>query len=60
MLIASAQGRYRQVSTSVEERFRQFAAQSPHLFQLVPHKLLASYLGMHPTNFSKLYNAVRI
>lgn len=60
MLIASAQGRYRQVSTSAEERFRQFAAQSPHLFQLVPHKLLASYLGIHPTNFSKLYNAVRI
>lgn len=60
MLIAAAHGRYRQVSTSAEERFRQFAAQSPHLFQLVPHKLIASYLGIHPTNFSKLYNRVAI
>lgn len=60
MLIAAAHGRYRQVSTSVEERFSQFAAQSAHLFHLVPHKLIASYLGIHPTNFSKLYNKVRI
>lgn len=60
MLIAAAHGRYRQVSTSAEERFQQFAQQSAHLFQLVPHKLIASYLGIHPTNFSKLYNSVRI
>ncbi len=60
MLIATAHGRYRQVSTSAEERFRQFAAQSAHLFQLVPHKLIASYLGIHPTNLSKLYNRIRI
>lgn len=59
MLIAAAHGRYRQVSTSAEERFQQFAQQSAHLFQLVPHKLIASYLGMHPTNFSKLYNSIR-
>ncbi|MFZ1688129.1 MAG: Crp/Fnr family transcriptional regulator [Flavobacteriales bacterium] len=60
MLIAAAHGRYRQVSTTAEERFQQFAQQSAHLFQLVPHKLIASYLGMHPTNFSKLYNSIRI
>lgn len=60
MLIAAAHGRYRQVSTSAEERFQQFAQQSAHLFQLVPHKLIASYLGIHPTNFSKLYNSIRI
>ncbi|MEO8588156.1 MAG: cyclic nucleotide-binding domain-containing protein [Flavobacteriales bacterium] len=60
MLIAAAHGRYRQVSTIAEERFRQFAQQSAHLFQLVPHKLIASYLGIHPTNFSKLYNSIRI
>jgi len=60
MLIASAHGRYRQVSTGAEERFRQFAAQSAHLLHLVPHKLIASYLGIHPTNFSKLYNKVVI
>lgn len=60
MLIAVEHGRYRQISTNAEERFRQFAAQSAHLFQLVPHKLIASYLGIHPTNFSKLYNRIRI
>lgn len=60
MLIAAAHGRYRQVSTSAEERFEQFAQQSAHLFHLVPHKLIASYLGIHPTNFSKLYNTIRI
>lgn len=60
MLIAAAHGRYRQVSTSSKERFQLFAQQSAHLFQLVPHKLIASYLGIHPTNFSKLYNSIRI
>ena len=60
MLIASAHGRYRQVSTTSKERFLEFAHQSAHLFQLVPHKLIASYLGIHPTNFSKLYNSIRI
>ncbi|MEO8066168.1 MAG: Crp/Fnr family transcriptional regulator [Flavobacteriales bacterium] len=60
MLVASARGRYRHVSTSAEERFQEFAKQSAHLFQLVPHKLIASYLGIHPTNFSKLYNSIRI
>lgn len=45
---------------SMEERFRAFAQRSPHLFQLIPHKYLASYLNISPTNFSKLYNRIRI
>ncbi|MCR9017009.1 Crp/Fnr family transcriptional regulator [Aquiflexum gelatinilyticum] len=45
---------------SIEERFRSFAARSPQLFQLVPHKYIASYLGIDPTNFSKLYNSIKI
>lgn len=44
---------------SMEERFLQFARRSPHLFQLVPHKYLASYLNINATNFSKLYNKVK-
>jgi CRP-like cAMP-binding protein len=43
---------------TIEERFREFCKRSPHLLQLVPHKYIASYLGMNPTNFSKLFNAV--
>ena len=47
-------------SLSAEQRFRKLLARSPHLLQLVPHKYLANYLGMDPTNFSKLMGTVRI
>lgn len=46
-------------SLSMEERYLTFCRRSPHLLQLVPHKYLASYLGMDATNFSKLYNGVK-
>jgi CRP-like cAMP-binding protein len=45
---------------SSEERFRKFLQRSPHMLQLVPHKYLANYLGIDPTNFSKLVNRVKI
>jgi CRP-like cAMP-binding protein len=45
---------------SSEERFRQLLKRSPHILQLVPHKYLANYLGIDPTNFSKLMNRVKI
>ncbi len=45
---------------SSEDRFRSLLKRSPHILQLVPHKYLASYLGMDPTNFSKLINKIRI
>jgi len=38
------------------ERFRRFMTRSPHLLNAVPHKHLASYLGIDATNFSKLLN----
>lgn len=47
-------------SFSSEERFRQLLKRSPHILQLVPHKYLANYLGIDPTNFSKLINKVKI
>lgn len=47
-------------SQSMEDRYRTFCDRSPHLLQLVPHKYIASYLGIDPTNFSKLYNSVKI
>ncbi|WP_245842872.1 Crp/Fnr family transcriptional regulator [Pontibacter ummariensis] len=43
-----------------EERFKKLLQRSPHILQLVPHKYLANYLGIDPTNFSKLLNKVRI
>lgn len=45
---------------SNEEKFRTLLRRSPHILHLVPHKYLASYLGMDATNFSKLLAAVRI
>lgn len=43
---------------TIEERYKKFCRKSPHLLQLVPHKYIASYLGIDPTNFSKLFNNV--
>jgi CRP-like cAMP-binding protein len=45
---------------SNEEKFRTLLKRSPHILNLVPHKYLASYLGMDATNFSKLLATVRI
>lgn len=45
---------------SNEEKFRTLLKRSPHILNLIPHKYLASYLGMDATNFSKLINTVTI
>jgi len=45
---------------SSEEKFRKLLQRSPHILQLVPHKYLANYLGIDPTNFSKLINRVQL
>lgn len=47
-------------SQTIEERFKTFCQRSPHLLQLVPHKYIASYVDIDPTNFSKLYNRVKL
>lgn len=46
-------------SMTIEERYKTFCQRSSHLLQLVPHKYIASYLGIDPTNFSKLFNTVK-
>lgn len=47
-------------SHSSEEKFKKLLSRSPHILQHVPHKYLANYLGIDPTNFSKLINKVII
>lgn len=37
-----------------EDKLRALLKRSPHVLQLIPHKYLANYLGIDPTNFSKL------
>jgi CRP-like cAMP-binding protein len=45
---------------SNEQKFTTLLKRSPHILQLVPHKYLASYLGIDPTNFSKLINTIKL
>lgn len=45
---------------SAEEKFRILLKRSPHVLQIIPHKYLASYLGLDPSTFSKLMATVRI
>ena len=45
---------------SSEEKFRTLLKRSPHILNLVPHKYLANYIGIDPTNFSKLINQIKI
>jgi CRP-like cAMP-binding protein len=60
-LLAGSISRHLELRTlPIAERLRAFAQRSPHLFQLVPHKYLASYLHISPTSFSKLYNSVML
>ncbi|TBW26571.1 Crp/Fnr family transcriptional regulator [Gramella sp. KN1008] len=59
-LIGMVQRHYELMAFSIEDRFIAFAQRSPHLFNLVPHKDLASYLRIDSTNFSKLFNTIKI
>lgn len=45
---------------SAEQKFRVLLTRSPHVLQLIPHKYLASYLGIDATTFSKLLSSVRL
>jgi CRP-like cAMP-binding protein len=47
-------------SFSAEERFRTLLTRSGHVLSMIPHKYLASYLGMDATNFSKMLATVKI
>lgn len=43
-----------------EEKFLRFMKRSPHMLHRVPQRYLANYLGIDPTNFSKLINKISI
>lgn len=47
-------------SLSAEEKLRKLFGRSPHIFQLIPQKYLANYLGIDPTNFSKFMNNIKL
>lgn len=45
---------------SSEDKFRNLLRRSPHILHMIPHKYLANYIGIDPTNFSKLLNNVKL
>jgi CRP-like cAMP-binding protein len=45
---------------SAEQKFKTLLKRSPHVLTLIPHKYLASYLGLDATTFSRLLGSVRI
>lgn len=45
---------------SAEAKFRTLLKRSPQVLNLIPHKYLASYLGIDAATFSKLLGSVRI
>lgn len=47
-------------SFTAEEKFKILLKRSPHVLQIIPHKYLASYMGLDATTFSKLLGSVRI
>jgi CRP-like cAMP-binding protein len=60
MLAGIIERHIQRLTLSMEERYIQFCNRSGHLLNTVPHKYLASYLDIDPTNFSKLFNQVKI
>lgn len=44
----------------MDERFKKFVKKKLYLLQHIPHKHLASYLNIHPTNFSTLLSKTKI
>lgn len=48
------------LSYSAEERFTTMLRRSPQVLNLIPHKYLASYIGVDPTTFSKMLGKVKL
>lgn len=45
---------------TAEEKFTALLKRSPHVLNLIPHKYLASYIGVDPATFSKLLGSVKL
>ena len=60
VLLGLMERHHQLLAHNIETRFKVFAKRSPHLFQLVTQKDIASYLRIDATNFSKLYNSIQI
>lgn len=60
-LVNNTNERFKKRTTfTIEQKFENFMNSDAHLINLIPHKDIANYLSMNPTNFSKLLNKVRV
>ena len=46
------------LTMTAQERFERLCRESPHMLQYVPHKHLASYIGMRPETFSRMWQRI--
>ena len=60
LLIGQIERHYELMAFDIQTRFVNLIRRSPQLLNRVPHKDLASYLRIDPTNFSKLLGSVQI
>ena len=57
LLIGRGKREREMLTMTAKERFHRLLKESPHVFQLVPHKYLASYIGMRPETFSRMWKS---
>jgi len=60
VLVGIIKRHYELLAHDIETRFKIFTSRSPHILNMIPHKDIASYLRIDPTNFSKLLKRVKI
>ena len=58
--VGMIQRHYELMAFDIEGRYQAFAKRSKHLFGVISHKDIASYLRIDKTNFSKLFNSSEI
>lgn len=59
-LLRMAQREWMLAALAGAQRLQQLRMESPGLEKRVPHRMIASYLGMTPVNFSRLRNAPKV
>lgn len=60
VLAGTLQRQIELMSFTAEEKFTALLKRSPQVLNLIPHKYLASYIGVDPATFSKLLGSVRL
>ena len=48
------------LTLNAEQRFVKVLKRSPQILNMIPHKYIASYIGVDPTTFSKMLGSVRL